>query len=255
MSFKINQLGNNYSSLPIFQGVEPNVLGELLSTAHELKYPKGAVILEQGAPIAHSYIVLEGWCGAGKGNEEGQEAILQIFRRGDFLFDALAEIETDLSQINLQALTSVSLLVLSPQAIRSAGKRSITFMGNVLIASARRCRELREHIEHLTLYTAEQRMGRFLLQLRLNAISEGLDIVLPFDKSSIAAYLGIKPETLSRVLQTYRERGFKVERSHLTMPSQEALCGYCDKVTMRLCPFANTGLCRLGQATVDTPSS
>jgi CRP-like cAMP-binding protein len=145
--------------------------------------------------------------------------------------------------MNLEALTPVHLLTLAPGAVRDAEKRSAIFTANMLTASARRCQELRDHIEQLTLHSAEQRVGRFLLQLRFSTSPGGKDIMLPFDKSLIAAYLGIKPETLSRVFQTFHKRGFTVERSHLTIPFRQALCEYCDKITMRSCPFANTEDC------------
>jgi CRP-like cAMP-binding protein len=186
---------------------------------------------------------LEGWCGVTKGNAEGQEAILQIFRRGDFLLESASSAPVDISPINLQALTPVHLLTLAPGAVRSAEEHSPVFTANMLAASVRRGQELRDHIEQLTLHGAEERVGRFLLQLRFNTSPGGKDIVLPFDKSLIAAYLGIKPETLSRVFQSFRKKGFVIERSHLVVPFRQALCEYCDKITMRSCPFANTEDC------------
>jgi len=236
-------LGKDVASLPAFQGVEPDVMRDLMATAHTAQYQKGTVFLAQGEQVLRYYMMLEGWCGASKGNAEGQETILQLFRRGDFLFESAAEVPVDFCPMNLLALTQVHLLTLSPTAVRDAVKRSPIFAANVLAASIQQCQNLRDHIEHLTLHNAEQRVGRFLLQLRLNTGSGGTDIVLPFDKSLIATYLGIKPETLSRVFQVFRERGFTIERSHLTMPSRQALCVYCDKAAMRICPFANTENC------------
>ncbi len=242
MSVELN-LANDVPSLPIFQGVEAGVLCELLASAHPVQFQKAALVVEQGDPISRYYVMLEGWCGATKGNAEGQEAVLQLFRRGDILFDLTQDINVGRCTTNIEALTQVNLLALTPSAVYAAKTKSQTLTENILKAFGRRVLELRDHIEQLTLHTAEERVGRFLLQLRLNADAESKDIVLPFDKSVMAAYLGIKPETLSRVFQVFRERGFTVARSHLVMPARDALCLYCDKVTMRACPFANLDGC------------
>jgi CRP-like cAMP-binding protein len=248
LPFVLN-VGKDFASLSLFQGVESDILRELMASAHTAQYQKGTVFLTQGESISRYYVVLEGWCGASKGNADGQESILQLFRRGDFLFESTPNAFVDISPINLQALTPVHLLTLAPSAVHNAEEHSAVFTANMLTASVQRCQDLRDHIEQLTLHTAEHRVGRFLLQLRFNTSPDGKDIVLPFDKSMIAAYLGIKPETLSRVFQLFRSRGFIVERSHLTLPSRQALCGYCDKITMRSCPFANTGDCLVAAKT------
>lgn len=230
-------------SFPIFQDVKTEVLRELMATAHTAHFQKGAIILPIGDTISRTYFMLEGWCGACKGNVEGQEAILQIYRRGDFLFESSIDDAPTISLTNFQALTQVHLLTLAPGAVREATKHSPTFSSNLLQALTRQSQDLRNHIEHLTLHNAEQRVGRFLLQLRFGGNPENLDIVLPFDKSLIASYLGIKPETLSRVFQNFRQRGFVIDRSTLIMPSARALCKYCDKIAMRSCLFADSEDC------------
>lgn len=235
--------GKDFASLPLFQGVEPEVLRELLASAHTVQHQKGTVFLAQSAPISRFYVVLEGWCGASKGNAEGQEAILQLFRRGDFLLEAAPTAMPETSPVNLQALTPIQLLSLAPAALRTAMERSPVLTSSMLAVSSRRCEALRSHIEQLVLLNAENRVGRFLLQMRFSTSPEGTDIVLPFDKALIASYLGIKPETLSRAFQALRERGFVIERSHLSVPFRQALCQYCDLLTMQSCPFARERDC------------
>ena len=235
--------GKDFAALPVFQGVEAEVLRDLLASAHTVRHQKGAVILGQGEAVSRFYVVLEGWCGASKGNEDGQEAILQLFRRGDFLLEATLTAWPDTSPVNLQALTPVQLLSLSAAAVRTALERSPTLAATLVSVYSRRCEALRSHIEQLVLHNAENRVGRFLLHMRFYTSPEGGHIVLPFDKALIASYLGIKPETLSRVFQALRERGFVIERSHLTVPFRQALCQYCDTLTWHACPFSKAPDC------------
>ncbi len=245
--------GKDFASLQIFQDVAADSLRDLMSSAHTAQFQKSAVILAQGAPVSRTYIVLEGWCGASRGNVEGQESLLQLFRHGDVL-DSGHEAPSDISSVNLLALTPVRLLGLAPGVLRIAMERSHALTANLLRTAARASHELRDHIEQLTLHTAEQRVGRFLLQMLFQNGAEGKGLVLPFDKAHIAAYLNIKPETFSRELQRFRKRGFVIERNHITLPFREALCAYCDKVLMQACPHAAEGLCRLA-VLKETPST
>ena len=183
-------------ALPIFQGMDNDLLHGLIASTRFVKHSKNEIFLEQGQPITRYYIVLDGWCGAIKNNAEGQESILQIFNRGDFLPEPTSVISR--SPLSIQALTTTYLAMLSPTIIHNALEQSKNFAANMLVASIHRCDELRNHVEQLTLHNAEQRLGRFLLDMKLMSEEEQQDIVLPFDKSMIAGYLGIKPETLSR---------------------------------------------------------
>ena len=229
--------------LPLFRGMEAASLSALLAEARIEEYQKGAVFLAQGDLARRGYVVLNGWCGAVKGNVEGHESILQLFQTGDLFPESNSRAPVLASPVNFQALTPLRLLSLSPQAIHQILALSPVFSANMLACFTRQNEELRDHIEQLTLRSAEQRIGRFLLQIRFLHDDMGGNIVLPFDKFMIAAYLGIKPETLSRTLQFFKERGFVAERNHLIVPDRHALCDYCDQTTMQSCRFAHDDAC------------
>lgn len=239
----ILDVGEDIISLPLFQGMEADHLHGLVASARRTEFPKGTIFLGHGQPVTRFYIVLDGWCGASKCNPEGQDSILQIFHHGDFLPEPDHAVHMGISPTNLQALTAVRLLILSPRIIRAAMDHSGAFMANMLMVSVRRSHELRDHIEQLTLHNAEQRVGSFLLKMRFHTSVNGSDITLPFEKSFVAAYLGIKPETLSRILQFFREKGFMIERNHFILPDRQALCKYCNSFTSRSCRRAHTVDC------------
>ena len=235
-----------YSFLPIFKNVELNVMQDMLFGASKAQFSKGAFLLSQDDQISRYYIVLEGWCGVCKSNEDGQETVLQLFRQGEFVAEPFVNKEYfEMSTISVQALTQVSVLSIPVAALNVAQKKSMIFASNMLNMCSERCRDLRYHVESLTLKTAVQRVGCFLLKLRFLTDPNGKDIVLPFDKAYIASYLGIKPETLSRSLQTFKDKGFIVGKGYVTMPDIKALCGFCDKSIMNRCSFAGKEDCTL----------
>lgn len=230
------------SSLPLFAGMEKELLQGLIASARTVEQEKSAVFLVQNQPFTRFYIVLEGWCAVSKTNKDGQESILQILTRGDFLPEPELT-QKDLSPFDVRALTHVSLVMLPPTIVRNALQHSPVFLKNMLEASVRRTQELRDHVEQLTLKTAEERVGRFLLQVRPDSPLDGCDITLPFDKNFIASYLGIKPETLSRALQSFKERGFVVDRHHIKAPHFESLCDFCDSTLADKCHHSHTDHC------------
>lgn len=244
-------LGEEIELLSLFQGIEAGLLRSIATAARVAHYDKGTVVLAQGQPPANFCIVLEGWCGASKINPEGQEAILQIFRAGDFLTEPDYPALKSANALNVQALASLRLLLVPTGVLQTALERSKILTSNLLAAAMRQSRELRDHVEQLTLFSAEQRVGRFLLQMRFHGSSNGKDkeIVLPFDKSLIAAYLGIKPETFSRTLQFFKEKGFVIDRNHLLVPNRQALCDYCDSSIAQECLHAHTANCPYASST------
>jgi CRP-like cAMP-binding protein len=243
MSLESSKIEDALRDLPLFRDMEVDLLHGLMASARIARHEKGSVFLEQDQSISRFYIILDGWCGAVKSNVDGQESILQIFSRGDFLPEPGHALSLTASLMTLQALTDVELAMLTPSIVRNALEHSKTFSANMLAASVQRCNNLRNHIEQLTLQDAEHRVGRFLLDMRLTLNEVKMDISLPFDKSLIASYLGIKPETLSRTLHLFKDRGFIVDRTHVHMPNDHALCEYCDSLATRTCRHMNTGNC------------
>ena len=135
--------------LPLFQGMESDLLHGLIASSRAVEFDKGTVFLAQGQAITRFYIIMDGWCGASRGNVSGQEAILQIFQRGDFLPEADGTLQPDHSPLNLQTLTPVHLLMIAPNIVRNALEHSKAFASNMLAASIHRCNELRDHVEQL----------------------------------------------------------------------------------------------------------
>lgn len=232
------------SSSPLFSGVDPSLLHGMASSSRIVRKEKGEVFLTQNEAVSRFYVMLEGWCAVGKSNSRGQESLLQLLSRGDFLPEPdLAS--QGISPFNVQALTPVKLLALLPVTVRHALECSGVFARNMMAASFCRVQELRDHIEQLTLHNARERVGRFLLRVRPKTVEGQRNIMLPFDKAMVASYLGIKPETLSRTLQSFKKDGFEIRRHMIVAPDPGALCSFCDRAAAKKCPAVHSNRCAL----------
>lgn len=67
-----------------------------------------------------------------------------------------------------------------------------------------RLNALRDQVESLTCHSSQVRVARYLLNLLING--NAMRLQLPMQKNEIASWLGLAPETLSRVLRAFRER-------------------------------------------------
>ena len=222
-------------TLPLFRGLSEAALRNLLKGARLMEIDKNGSFMSQGDPTQRFFIMMEGWAKTTKTTAEGQEAIVQILGKRECVLD-IGYANASIAALNGRAITKCKLLSLSLPILRDHASRNRELAQNLLNATTTRLQKLVSQFEQITLRTAHQRVGWFLVNLHLETGIEGAPLKLPFDKALIASYLNLKPETFSRVLKDFRGQGFIIEKDHVTLPSPQALCAYCDpEMALRCC--------------------
>jgi CRP-like cAMP-binding protein len=89
-----------------------------------------------------------------------------------------------------------------------------------------RLRRLVNEIERLKRRSATELVAEFLLDLCAAASADRADVTLPFEKSIIAARLGIKPESFSRALGRLKDVGVDVNGAEIAIASRAALARF-----------------------------
>jgi len=229
-------------ALPLFAGLEPDVLQDLLKYARIVSHNKGAMIFLQGEQASRFYIILDGWVKLFKGNADGQESILQVMTIGETLIETVIFSNSPFP-VTAQAVENVKLLSIPASIVREKLQNNKELAINMLSTVAGRSQALISQFEQLTLKTVTQRVGWFLLKLFLENGERTKNLKLPYDKSLIAGYLGMKPETFSRTLQTLKEQGIDIGRSAVSLPDVFALCAYCDMDLASRCSRHGTKEC------------
>lgn len=230
------------SVLPLFAGIRPETLREIMKFSRVHNYDKGAMIFMQGEQALRFYIVLKGWVKLYKGNADGQESILQIVKSGDAMLET-AVFSNALLPVNAQTIDHARLLSIPASIMREKLQDDQVLAMNMMSCIADRSQAMISQFEQLTLKSVTQRVGRFLLNEMLDHKERTLSFRLPYDKSLIAGYLGMKPETFSRALQTLKERGIDIDRNEIHLPDVFALCDYCDMETAARCERHETPEC------------
>lgn len=231
-------------TLPLFAGMQKAAIEGILKCARIALYDKGAIVFLQNEQASHLYIILDGWIKIFKGNISGEESVLQMVTVGESLAETIFS-SHGLYPISAQAVEKSRVLAIPASVIHEHLETNNRLALNILSIVAGRSQHMINQFEQLTLRTVTQRAGRFLLSLLLESKKRTGKITLPYDKALIAAYLGMQPETFSRVLQHFKERGIDIERDVVFLPDLFALCSYCDIELASKCPRHNTPECPL----------
>ena len=218
-------------SLPLLNNIEKATKEALLEHARVETCTPGQQLSVVGERPEWLFIVLDGWVKICSSNERGDEAILQMIGSGDTVIDApvyrneQASVQAEVEQKSL-------MLQIPAKTVREQLIADNVLLTNALQRLAVRSQRQLQHIERARLKSAQERVGWFLLSLRIemdNAIVGTVkSITLPYNKATIASYLDMTPETFSRILKSFREEGITVQRNLVTLDDPRSLCVYCD---------------------------
>lgn len=230
-------------TVPVFASLSPDELDELLSHAEIRTEEKGKLLVLQGEPASRYYVVLNGWVKLYKGDESGAEAILQMLTSGDTLQDTAVFLDAP-APASAQIVEDAVLLSVPASILRQAIRENAEMAVGMLDNLSHRSEDLIEQIGQNRLRSASERVGWFLLKLQLEAGGLGVShIVLPYDKSLLASYLDMTPETFSRTLKRFRQQGLVVTNNTITLPRPNSLCAYCDEKLSAHCQHRGQADC------------
>lgn len=210
---------------PLFEGLSAAVLERLLQNTRVVTESRGKLLFMRGDAADRIYLLLSGWVKLYRDTSEGAQTVLAVLKPGDTVAEAAmflersypagAEVVDDARLLEIPAKPFLAVLREDSEvALKMLGALSIRLRGLVL------------HIEQLQARSTPQRLGGFLLSL--SESMEGSSVVrLPYDKSLVAARLGMKPESLSRALAKLRKYGVVTKGNTVTLNNIRSLHDYC----------------------------
>lgn len=229
-------------TLPLFKGLTESALSELFRNASIGQFKKGDLLFMEGEKPEKLYIILEGWVKLFKGNSSGEETIVQMLTSGDMIAESAVFLNAPYP-ISAQVAKGAQILTLPATIIRENLKTNNDLALNVLTAMSVHSQLLIKGMESIRLKSATERVGWYLLKLLLEQGRVPDMVELPYDKSIIASYLDMKPETFSRTLKKFKQKGFEIRKDAVILPQVKALCGFCDSDVSSICSRHGTPEC------------
>ena len=129
--------------------------------------------------------------------------------------------------VTAEAVEPARVLVVPAKPFVEAISSDPKLAMSMLASMSHHLRHLVTQVEQLQAKSASQRVGAFLLRLNAGG-DEAITVHLPYDKSLIAARLGMKPETFSRALAKLRRLGIHSEGTNVSVPEPRVLRRYCE---------------------------
>lgn len=188
---------------------------------------RGASIYIQGESAHSFFVVLKGWVKTYRVTPCGNEAVVGIFTESGY-FGEEAALRDHSYVTGAEAVSDATLLQIDGLYFAQAIESDLALCQAALSGSMDQNRALVQHVEQLKSHTGAQRIADFLLSL-CKSQTGPCTVILPYDKVLIAAWLGMKPESLSRAFRRLKPYGVSIQKDHAIIESIERLSEYADE--------------------------
>jgi|SRR6185503_18970244 len=212
------------ANVGLFAGVPPAELAAVSRNAWVMAARRGDVLLAAETRLPGVFVVGYGLVKLALRTPDGRERVVRIVAAGQSFGAAAALLGRD-SAYEARAVIDGKLVIVPSSAVCALLDREPRFARSMTKALAQRVVELSAELEALSLYSSGERLASYLDSLAQPARENGgWTVRLPVSKTLVAARLGIKKETLSRLLQRLAALGLiEVSRREIAIPDREAL--------------------------------
>lgn len=195
------------SRLPAFGELPRPDLDTLAGYAQLREFRRGATIAGRGDPIPGLIVLVEGSAKLSLRRNASEEKVARILEPGQ-CFGHAAMLLQQPCPVDVVALSNCTVATIPPMPVLRLMEQHASFAIALARTLAERVLELVDELEASVQQSSLQRLACYLDSRSEPGAEKGKWVVrLPATKSTIAARLGIKKETMSRMLHELAARG------------------------------------------------
>ena len=208
----------------LFAGVTPADLAAVCRQAWVLAARRGDVLAAPESRLPGVFVVGYGLVKLALRTRDGRERVVRIVSAGQSFGEAAALLGR-VPGYEARALVDCKLVVVPSVSVYALLDAEPRFARNLINTLARRVVELGAELEAVSLHSSGERLATYLDSLAQPARENGgWTVRLPVSKTLVAARLGMKKETLSRLLRRLSAQGLiEVSRRDIAIPDRDAL--------------------------------
>ena len=206
---------------PLFQDLPAAVLQAMCQQADLHSFHPGEVVFHEGDAARHWFLVVQGHVEVVRFGCDGDERVFHRFGPGQCVAEAAMFMAHGRYPMQARSVGTTAAWRLCRCALQCACEAHSALGLCLLQDLSRRLYHYINEVEWLTVSSAPQRLAACLLRL---SADQGTRLELPGTQRQVAAHLGIRAETLSRLLSDWQSRRWvQGERRHWTVLNPAAL--------------------------------
>jgi CRP-like cAMP-binding protein len=183
---------------------------------------RGELLARRGAALPGVFALHSGTVKLSLRGADGEERVLRIVTAPDCFGEPTALLGKP-CQYDASALTEAKFIVIPPGAIFALADHDRGFARRLLLALSERSYGILAEFASATTQRGAQRLAGYLDSLARQSLADGT-VQLPVSKTVVAALLGMKKETLSRLLHQFVADGIiAVARREIAILDRERL--------------------------------
>lgn len=207
-------------ALPLFADMEAASLAGLLDAALLQQFPAGVVLIHEGETADFLHVLIDGLVEIYT-EQNGVEWGISLLKPVTTFI--LAAVVSDQPYLNsARTLSEARVLMIPAQRVRAMFDQDVAFARVVAHELALAYRTAIKKLKGHMARSSTERLANWVLA-EANRASGGANVVIPFDRGTLASHIGTTRENLSRNLALLTEHGVRIRGREIVIDSKDQL--------------------------------
>jgi CRP/FNR family transcriptional regulator, transcriptional activator FtrB len=207
-------------ALPLFSEMTAQSFESLLDAALLQQFPTGVTLIHEGEPADFLHVLVDGLVEIFTEQTGGEWGISLVNPVSTFI---LAAVVSDLPYLNsARTLADSRVLLIPAQRVREVFDHDVAFARIVARELALAYRASVKKLKGYMARSSVERVANWILTEAQKDSSQS-NIVVPFDRGTLASHIGTTRENLSRSLALLTEHGVRIRGREIVIDRKEQL--------------------------------
>lgn len=214
---------NCLCQVPIFNHLETADLQKIINLINSKSFKKGDFLFQPGDYTTALYVIRTGQVKIYRLSESSKEQLIRILKPGDFIGESSIFANSQ-HESYAEIMEDTDICMIEKDRLEDLMKKYPTIALKFLGEFSKRLEKTEKQTTLIGSNSVDLRLAYYLFNL-YDAKKPNLPIKLTMSKKDLASYLGTTPETISRKLGKFEDKGYikQISNKEILILDSEAL--------------------------------